>query len=398
MDGELPAHSSARRFALAPTLSLTLTLAFIASLFIPSVAKSMSPGNTISDLPGWDADDPAAALSVWQRSCAVIVANPQPRHTESWLKACRLALELPAPAGTTEARRYFEDNFTALPVRNDERATGLFTGYFEPLLDAAKIRSPDYPVPILGPPEALVSLAGKPPAPGLAEEASHALNRAGTLVAAPDRAAIETGALNDETEPFAWLASPVDAFFLHVQGSGRLRFDDESTLRVAYAGKNGHPYTSIGKLLVDRGEMSRDEVSMQSLRVWLEADPERGVALMRENRSYIFFRAVPEDGPEYDPALGPVGQQGIPLTAGRSLAVDLAHHAPGALLWLETDIPGPGGVGSERFRRLMVAQDTGSAIRGPVRGDIFFGSGDEAGARAGRMQAEGRLIALIPRS
>jgi membrane-bound lytic murein transglycosylase A len=365
-----------------------------------AVALVLASGNameaaaeTFRNLPAWSRDNQGEAFAAWRRSCTAILDRPLAAHDGARQRVCATALAVPEPVTDAVARAFFERYFELRPVIADGREAGLFTGYFEPELDAAETASPDYPEAILAPPDGLVGLDGGARPRGLAPEFTHALRRAGTLVALPDRAAIEAGELGPAAPVLAWLRSPVDAFFLHVQGSGRLRFAGGRTVRVAYAGRNGHPYTSIGRLLVDRGLMSRDEVSMQSLKVWLQADPERGRALMRENRSYIFFRRLPVD----DPALGPVGQQGIPLTPGRSLAVDLAHHAPGSLLWLETVIPGPGGEGAELFSRLMVAQDTGSAIRGAVRGDIFFGTGDAAGARAGRMRAEGRLVALVPK-
>ncbi len=209
----------------------------------------------------------------------------------------------------------------------------------------------------------------------------------------PARAEIEDGALDADELALLWLESPIDAFFLHVQGSGRVKLETGEIVRLSFAAKTGHPYTSIGKLLVERGEMKLEDVSMQTIRAWLAAHPAEGRALMRENESYIFFRILRD----IDPELGPPGAEGTNLTPGRSLAVDRSHHPLGTLLWLTTEHPTVDGQSLVPVARLMVAQDTGSAIKGLQRGDIFFGSGAEAGEIAGRMKAEGELIALVPK-
>jgi membrane-bound lytic murein transglycosylase A len=192
----------------------------------------------------------------------------------------------------------------------------------------------------------------------------------------------------------AWIESSVDAFFIEIQGSARLRLEDGSVVRVGYAGKNGHPYTAIGRVLVERGELPRSGVSMQAIRDWLgRQSPERAQALMNENRSYVFFRIV--DG--LDPTLGPVGAQTVPLTAGRSIAVDWRLHAYGTPFWVDTLVPEAPGAQPTAFRRLMVAQDTGGAIVGPARIDLFLGSGDQAGSIAGGVRAPVRLYLLWPK-
>jgi membrane-bound lytic murein transglycosylase A len=210
----------------------------------------------------------------------------------------------------------------------------------------------------------------------------------------PTRAEIENGALDANALAIAWLESPIDAFFLHVQGSGRVRLETGEIVRLNFAAKTGHPYTSIGKVLVDRGELTMEEVSMQTIRAWMERQPDKGRALTHENKSYIFFRILRN----IDAGLGPLGAEGTNLTPGRSLAVDRSHHPLGTLLWLTTEHPTVDGQDVVPVARLMVAQDTGSAIKGRQRGDIFFGSGDEAGEIAGRMKAEGELIALVPKA
>lgn len=353
----------------------------------------MSEALAFGSLSAWMQDRHASALGAFRLSCRAIVEQAADRHDEPWRRVCRHALALPDDVSDLQARRFFESRFETHPVVDGASRTGLFTGYYEPEIEAAASRSPDYPVPLLGPPAGLVSMQGRRRPSHIQAGFSHAFESEAGLAALPDRAAIEQGALDALARPLAFLRSRTDAFFLHVQGSGRLRFPDGRVMRVSYAGKNGHPYTSIGRVLVERGLMPRQEVSMQSLRTWLDADPERAREVMWQNRSFVFFRFA-GDG---DPALGPVGQQGVQLTPGRSLAVDLSEHRPGSLFWLETVVPGPGGRSQVPLARLMVAQDTGSAIRGRIRGDIFFGSGTAAGERAGRMQARGRLVALVPK-
>ena len=338
-------------------------------------------------IQGWAADNQADALAAFRRSCSRILSATE---GDPLVPACRAAADV--GEGADKARSFFEAYFEPHRVMDGGRSNGLFTGYFEPDIRASRTREDGYEVPLLAPPANLVALNGVADRGAVPSSFSHALMRDGRPQIAPTRSEIEDGALSGQAEVVAWVADPVDAFFLHVQGSGRLRYPDGSSDRVSYAGKNGHPYTSIGRVLVDRGEMTREQVTMQSLRNWMGTDPRRARDLMRENRSYIFFRIA---GGRSD--WGPIGQQQVPLTPGRSLAIDLAYHRTGLPIWLDTRAPTGDGA-MEPFRRLMIAQDTGSAIRGPVRGDIFFGSGDAAGARAGAMREQGSMIVLLPRA
>ncbi|MEX0852107.1 MAG: MltA domain-containing protein [Bauldia sp.] len=204
----------------------------------------------------------------------------------------------------------------------------------------------------------------------------------------PDRAAIAAGALSGRGLELVYVESPIDAFFIHVQGSARIRLTGGGEMRVTYAAKSGHPYTPIGRVLVEAGALQRDNVTMQTIRTWLGEHPGEAEAMMARNRSYIFFREAPAS----DPLLGPIGAAKVPLTPTRSLAVDRLIHSFHTPVWVETRLPD-----GRWFRRLMIAQDTGSAIVGPARGDIFFGSGAAAGAVAGAMRAGGRFVVLMPR-
>ncbi|MEQ8266167.1 MAG: MltA domain-containing protein [Parvibaculum sp.] len=334
-----------------------------------------------ADLEGWGRDDQSAALDAFRRSCARILklspsapldvkgGDPLYGSAGDWQPACRAATGSVGP-GAGNARGFFQHWF--VPVKYPSER-GLFTGYYEPEMNGSTVRGGVYQTPVLAPPPGFRMVEG-----------------GGSF---PTRAEIEDGALDTEKLALLWLESPIDAFFLHVQGSGRVRLPTGEILRLTFAAKTGHEYTSIGKILVERGEMTLEEVSMQTIRAWMETHPAEGRALMRQNKSYIFFRVLSD----VDPALGPPGAEGTNLTPGRSLAVDRSHHPLGTLLWLTTAHPTVDGSGIVPVERLMVAQDTGSAIKGRQRGDIFFGSGRDAGEIAGRMKAEGELIALVPK-
>ncbi|HEX2162830.1 MAG TPA: MltA domain-containing protein, partial [Thermoanaerobaculia bacterium] len=304
-----------------------------------------------------------------------------------WREVCAAAS---VPPGAAAARAFFAERF--LPVAATDRgdAVGLFTGYYEPTLHGSRRRHGDFTVPLYTRPPELVEvdlgafrdeLSGQRLAGRVADD---------RLVPFADRAAIEEGALDGRGLELVWVDDPVDAFFLHVQGSGQVVLEDGATLRVGYAAQNGHPYVAIGRVLVERGAMALDEVSMQSLRAWLEAHPEEAAEVMAANPSYVFFRRLGGEGP--------LGAQGVALTPGRSLAVDRSFHALGVPVWLAGSAPSPApGEPDRPLRRLLVAQDTGGAIRGPVRGDVFWGPGDEAAEIAGRMKHPGRMWLLLPR-
>lgn len=258
----------------------------------------------------------------------------------------------------------FERRFRAFAA-----GTGLLTGYYEPELRGAEYPAGAFQVPLRAMP---------PPVSGVE----------GLL---PDRAAIEAGALDGLGLELAWVDDPVDAFFLHVQGSGRLRLHDGRTLRLGYAGQNGHPYRAVGRPLIDSGAVPREAMSMQAIRAWLAAAaPAEAAALLRDNPSYAFFRLLPDLTADQ----GPVGTLGVPLAPLRSLAVDPAHLPLGAPVWIAARDP----VDGAPLRRLVLAQDTGGAIRGPARGDLFWGWGEDAALRAGRMQDRGAAVfVLLPR-
>ncbi len=340
-------------------------------------------------LAGWAEDDHAAAFHAFRRGAAVLDAHPpRPRalgvDAEALAGALRKAAAVPGDLASQGARRFFEAEF--LPHEIDPPA-GFFTGYYEPIVEGSRTASPRFATPLYAPPEDLVEIEPRSVA-GLDPAFRFARRTARGLAEHPDRRAIDAGALTGQGLELAWLADPVDAFFIHVQGAARIRLAEGGEMRVTYAAKSGHPYTAIGKVLLDRGALSRSDVTMQAIRAWLAAHAEEAGAVMAENRSFIFFREAAVS----DPALGPIAAAKVPLTPGRSLAVDRLMHSFHIPVFVDTTLPG-----GRAFRRLLVAQDTGSAIVGPGRGDIFFGSGDEAGAIAGAMKASGRFVVLVPR-
>ena len=336
-------------------------------------------------LPGWQTDAHAAALGALIRSCPPMEKRGVPGFGSAtdWRAICTEARNIP-PGKNNAARRFFERNFEPRAVRGPGGRTGLITGYYEPELRGARKRSKRFNVPLHLRPGDLISvnlgrfdkdLKGRRIAGRVVK---------GSLVPYHDRARIERGALRGRKLELVWVDSAADAFFLHIQGSGRIRLRNGNIMRVGYADTNGLPYTAIGRELIRRGEVPRKNMSMQAIRTWLAAHPAKGAALMRTNKSYVFFRRL--TGP------GPLGAQGVALTPERSLAVDRRLLPLGLPVWLETNRPD-----GAAFRRLMVAQDTGGAIRGAVRADVFWGPGAGAADIAGRMKSAGRYWFLVPR-
>jgi membrane-bound lytic murein transglycosylase A len=345
-----------------------------------------------TDLPGWSEDDLADAMTAFRRSCATLLAaKPDPAAplgsstagtAGDWLAPCTAAnaVELTDQAAL---HSYFETWFQPWQAGNNGDSQGLFTGYYQPELRGARQRDEVYATPLLRRPPDLVTVDLRLFRPTLHDRIAGRVAD-GRLLPYESRDKIERGALDRYGLAFLWVDDPIAAFFLQIQGSGRVRLPDGSMVQVGYDGQNGQPYIAIGRLLVERGVMDRDSVSLQAIRAWIKAHPAEGAALMDENPSYVFFREIAGDGP--------LGSQGEVLTPGRSLAVDRDFVPLGVPIWLDADNAG------EPLRRLLVAQDTGGAIRGPVRGDVFWGFGEEAEARAGPMKARGEYYLLLPKS
>jgi membrane-bound lytic murein transglycosylase A len=339
---------------------------------------------TFEDLPGWREDAVDDALPA-----GAALGQPWAGTAGDWRQPCAEAARLPREPDAV--RGFFESRFRPWTVRNHRNPMGLFTGYYEPLLHGSRKRRGKFKVPIYTRPPDLVlvdlgrfrdDLKGR----RIAGQVKH-----GALVPFPDRRAIDRGALAGRKLELVWVDDPISAFFLQVQGSGRVRLAEGGELRLGYAAQNGHPYRSIGREMIERGILTRDTASMQSIRAWLETHPDRMKELLEKDASYVFFQEVKGEGP--------LGAEGVPLTPGRSLAVDLKHMPLGVPLWLSSRMPAErAGEPDPDLHRLFIAQDTGGAIRGIVRGDLFWGFGIAAESRAGRMKHRGRYWVLLPKA
>ena len=357
-----------------------------------SPALSILPA-AFSDLPGWREDRVSEALPALRLSCrrllkledaAPVGPNALGGTAGAWKRPCA-AIAAIANADEGALRRLLEAQFRPVQVLAGSEANGLFTGYYEVELQGARAPSERFPVPLYRRPPDLLSANLGSFADDLAGRTVFGRVAADRFVPYFSRAEIEAGALAGRGLELLWLPDPVEAFLLHVQGSGRVRLAEGGTIRVGFAASNGLPFFAIGRALIDRGALPADKASMPEIRAWLKAHAQEGRQIMDRNRRYIFFREIGEDGP--------VGAEGVALTAGRSLAVDTALLPLGAPVWLDAHWPGDP---ARPLRRLMVAQDTGSAIKGAVRGDFFWGTGDAAFAEAGRMKSTGRYWFLLP--
>jgi len=378
-------------------LTAAALLALLSACAVPPPGASPIPTD-FSFLPGWRTDTLSAAMPALRRSCERFAklspeasldapdgapALARGATAGAWEKVCAAATDVPA-GDDAAARAFLERHLEPHALATGEGGRALFTGYYEPEIRGARRRTAAAQTPIHRRPPDLV-FGSDPRGPRIGRRI-----RGGRLLPYPDRAAIVTGALKGRGLELAWLEDPIDAFFLQIQGSGRVLLADGSVMRVGYAGANGRPYVAIGKVLMDSGEMQREEISMQSIRAWLVAHPQQAAALMNANPSYVFFREVPDVPLDQ----GATGALGVSLTAGRSLAVDRRFIPLGAPVYLAATDPLDGSA----WQHLMVAQDTGGAITGPVRGDIFFGWGAEAEARAGQMKSSGAAWVLLPRA
>ncbi|MBX9903812.1 MAG: murein transglycosylase A [Burkholderiales bacterium] len=345
----------------------------------PITGSHLRRGNW-TDLPGWREDDPAAAWEALLTSCGAL------KTQEAWRAVCAAALAAPRP-DREHARRFFELNFLPYQLhQSDGGVEGLATGYYEPLLRGSRKPTARYRYPVYGTPDDLISI--DLPAFGIDARESRLRARLDGKRVVPyfDRAQIEAGAASLRGREIAWVDDPVELFFLQIQGSGRLDLDGGGVMRLGFADHNGHPYRSIGRLLIDRGELPAERASMQGIKAWAQQNPDKLREVLDYNPRYIFFRELPAG------LGGPLGALGVPLTARRSIAVDPRFVPLGAPVFLATTWP----LSNKPLNQLMLAQDTGSAIRGAVRADFFWGYGDEAGREAGRMKQSLRMWVLLP--
>ena len=374
-DPDDPNKQAARSWRiLLVIVALVLVLAGAALFYYlqrgkPPPRLTLAPAK-YEQLAGWRDDAVAAAIPAFLKSCAAIVSRSDGAaldgRTKSgdfgspteWRPLCAAAEKLPA-GDDKAAREFFEAAFTPFLAGNNGDSNGLFTGYYEITLNGSRRRGGAFQTLLYRRPSDPTRFT---------------------------RTGIEDGALNGQGLELLWVDNPIDAFFLEIQGSGRVRMPDGSIVRVGYDGGNGKPYIAVGRLLVERNILPREQVTMQAIRRWMAEHPKEGAELRRENPSFIFFREIPGDGP--------LGAQRVVLTAGRSLAVDRAFIPLSLPIWLEAQER----FGKDKYRRLVIAQDAGGAIKGPVRGDLFWGYGNDAAAGAGAMNARGHYYLLLPRA
>jgi membrane-bound lytic murein transglycosylase A len=341
------------------------------------------------DLPGWSDD---SLLDVWpsfSASCKVLPAKPLSAAT--WTTVCANAAPIDG-RNALAVRTFFEQHFSPYQVQAADRSTqGLVTGYYEPLLHGSRARDERYRYPLYAAPDDLLTVDLVELYPELKDKRVRARVDGKRVVPYWPRADIEAGKAPVAGKELVYVDDPVEAFFLQIQGSGRVQLPDGSIVRVGYADQNGQPYRSIGRVLVERGELPLEKASMQGIKQWARDHPDALPALLAENPSYVFFRETPSN-----PAAaidGPQGALGVPLAAGRAIAVDPRFIPLGAPVFVATTWP----LSSRPLNRLMFAQDTGGAIRGPVRADWFWGFGEEAAQQAGRMKQQGQLWLLWPK-
>jgi membrane-bound lytic murein transglycosylase A len=372
-----------------------------------------------SDLDGWASDDHGAAFAAFQASCEPFNRQRQLSDTRAVAAALKdVCKRVPRTALKGEkARAFFEENFRPVRIAKLGESSGLLTGYYEPIVDGSRMPNPQFHVPLYRRPPDLVvqsqsasqnqsqnrksaSQNQKKAAPA-PKRASWVFPNRGTVGRLNDkkefepyhdRLAIEEGALDGKKLEICYIADPFEAMSIQIQGSARVRLEDGTLLRLNYNGHNGHNYTAVGRILIERNLIPREEMSMDRIKRWMHANPDQAREVRGTNKSYVFFRITGLNNEEE-----PVGAQGVRLSPGRSIAVDKTH-VYGTPFFIESELPIDNPRPATKFRRLMVAQDTGSAIIGPARADLYWGAGDDAGKVAGRIRHQGRFVMLMPRS
>ena len=349
-----------------------------------------------SELAGWTADDHLAALAAYQTSCQALLkirrTDERGELSAALSNVCRKAANL-QPQDTETARAFFEKNFQPVRIGRLGEAEGLLTGYFEPIVAGSRFPTPEFHVPLYRRPRDLVAAGYKPGSVAFPNKGVRISrrNENNELVPYHDRGAIEAGALDGQRLEICWLRDRFDLLAIQLEGSGRVILEDGTPLRVSFDSHNGYPYSSIERVRVGRNPIARNAISLQGIRNWMAAHPDEAAKVRAANRSYVFFRVTGLTNESE-----PVGAQGVALTPGRSIAVDRVHQY-GTPFFIEADLPIEGRKPASPFRRLMIAQDTGSAIVGPARADLYWGAGDEAGRIAGRIRHPGRFVMLLPR-
>jgi membrane-bound lytic murein transglycosylase A len=356
-----------------------------------------------AEVAGWSEDDHLQAYRAFRASCRPIAAertppadpkadNPKALGT-SLRDPCRAARALDISDGA-KAKAFFEDHFLPLRISRLGEGDGFVTGYYEPVIDGSRTQTEVYTVPVYRRPSNLFVRGFNQDSPSLPNK-GQVFRKIGRRKLVPyyDRGEIEDGAISGRGLEICWLKSQTDLLFSQIQGSARVRLEDGSTIRINYDAHNGYPYTAVGRILIDRGIIPKEQMSMQKIREWMDQNPDGAKELRRQNRAYLFFREV--NLSDKDEA---VGAQGVPLTPGRSIAVDKALHVYGTPFFIEGELPIESEVSKTPFHRLMIAQDTGSAIVGPARADLYFGAGVEAGKVSGRLRHNMHFVMLVPKS
>jgi membrane-bound lytic murein transglycosylase A len=359
---------------------------FLSSCVAPPPEPGIGEAISWDELPGWNEDHHAEAWPALLQQCKVL-----PRKKPQWEKLC-LDAETLGDIDDETARRFFESRFSPhriIPTNKKDGSpgTGLVTGYYEPLLNGSLSRHGDYQYPLYAVPDDLlrIDLAGL--YPELSKMKLRGRVEGKKIIAYHDRASIDNEDSPLWGKELVWIDDPVAVFFLHIQGSGRIHMDDGSMMAVGYADQNGLPYTSIGKILIERDEVAREDISLFTIQQWLQQNPQKARALLEENRSYIFFSI--RDNPDENPR----GSLNVPLTPSRSIAVDPSNIPLGSPVWLDTSYPRET---EHTLQRLTFAQDTGGAIKGYARADMFWGNGEMAEKLAGEMKQEAELYVLLP--
>lgn len=351
-----------------------------------------------SDVTGWADDDPLPAFKTFRASCKPIAAQ---KGALADSKALGTSLRDPCIAAraedisdSTKAREFFERQFVPLQISRIGEDAGFVTGYYEPIVDGSRTQTDVYNVPVYRRPSNLF-VRGYSQASTSMPNKGKVFRKIGRRKLVPyyDRGEIEDGAIAGRGLEVVWLKSQTDLLFIQIQGSARIRLEDGSMVRINYEAHNGFPYTPVGRVLIERNIVPKDQMSMQKIREYMEQSPDAAKELRRQNKSYVFFREVTLSATDEA-----VGAQGVPLTAGRSIAVDKNLHVYGTPFFIEGNLPIESDTSNTPFRRLMIAQDTGSAIIGPARADIYFGAGADAGRVAGRLKNPARFAMLLPKS
>jgi membrane-bound lytic murein transglycosylase A len=364
-------------FAVVMAAALTVTTAFARGKTV-KLRNAEVTDVGFDALAGWKDDDQAEAFGAFLKSCTGAILNSTPKLRKGrplyagLYHVCKRAAAA-GPLDREQARRFFEDNFKAVRIAPSGQDEGFFTGYYEPIVEGSRFPSDKYKVPLYRIPEKFIGQS--------------------KVFPQLDRTEIEDGALAGKGLEICWVENPVDAFFAQIQGSTRVRLDTGKMLRLNYIASNGHPYTPVGRFLIDQGIVTREDMSMDKIRQFMESNPDEGKELRRKNKSFVFFTETSLK--EHEEC---IGAQGVPLTPLRSLAVDKKMHVYGTPIWVDAKLPIASEAPETPFRKLLIAQDTGSAIVGPARADIYFGAGHDVASIAGRIKQPGQFVMLVPRA